>query len=170
LGGDKLERDYWSNLTVRTLATPLGYGLCVRRSVATYYANVTATDTLRRLLGRSGKELLSGDDLDLAWCAIDLGMGTGRFKDLKLLHLIPSHRLTEDYIIRLYSGYAMSDEILASIRPRFYRRKAAWKENIHFIYSYLRGTKVQRRIFLASLRARRKARKLMNTVAQNDLR
>jgi len=168
LGNFALDRDYWTNLPGRSMATPIGAGMCVRRDVAEDYALKTKNAPLRKILDRTGNVLLSGGDLDLAWCAIDAGMGTARFKDLKLTHLVPQRRMTEEYIIRLYAGYAASDVILAAIRPTFYGRpSAALKANVRFLLNYLRASKIQRKILIASRKACREALQLVQT-AKND--
>jgi glycosyltransferase involved in cell wall biosynthesis len=162
LGDIVVDRDYWSNLPGRSIATPIGAGLCVRRQVALDYASKTSNDPLRKMLDRSGAVLLSGGDLDLAWCAIDAGMGTGRFKNLKLTHLIPQRRITDEYIIRLYAGYAASGVILASIRPTFYPQPAAgWKTLVRFLVDYPRVSKIHKKILIASRKARREARQMV---------
>jgi hypothetical protein len=51
-------------------------------------------------------------DNDLAACACRLGLGMGLFPKLKLLHLIPPQRLTEDYLTRLAKGIAFSSTLL----------------------------------------------------------
>jgi hypothetical protein len=55
------------------------------------------TTPLRKILDRAGTSTSSGEDSDLAWCAIDTGMGTGRFCSLKLTHLISKGNLTEEH-------------------------------------------------------------------------
>jgi glycosyltransferase involved in cell wall biosynthesis len=160
LGDIAVDRDSWSNLPGRSIATPIGAGLCVRRQVAQDYASKTSHDPLRKMLDRSGKVLLSGGDLDLAWCAMDCGMGTGRFKDLKLTHLIARRRITDEYIIRLYAGYAASSVILAAIRPAYYPESpAGWKTLVRFLMDYPRVSKIHRKILLASRKARHEARR-----------
>jgi glycosyltransferase involved in cell wall biosynthesis len=162
LGDFALDQDYWSNLPCKSVATPIGAGLCVRRQVAEDYAFKSANTPLRKQLDRCGNILLSGGDLDLAWCAIDAGMGTGRFKDLKLVHLVPNRRITEEYIIRLYAGYAATGEILAAIRPAFLSRpNVPWKAALRFLVDYIRVPKTQRKIMVASWKARREARGLI---------
>ena len=52
----------------------------------------------------------------MAMCACDLGLGMGLFPDLQLKHLIPSGRLTEDYLVSLVEGLAYSAMVLNSFR------------------------------------------------------
>ena len=160
----ELDRDYWSNLGGWSRTTPYGAGLCVRRHVAQDYAEKVANSDMRRLLDRSGTGLGAGGDTDLAWCALDLGMGTGRFAALKLTHLIPRSRLTADYIVRLVEGFAASDEILSFIRKNGkLGRTSSWKTQIRFLFEFLRARGIHRRILLASEKARKEARHLIST-------
>jgi GT2 family glycosyltransferase len=114
----EIHRDNWSNLfTSSNESTPFGAGLCVRRSVAQDYLQKALSDSKRRALDRVGSGTGSAGDTDLAYCAIDLGMGIGTFCRLKLTHLISEKRLTEDYIVRLSAGLRASGEVLRSLRP-----------------------------------------------------
>jgi hypothetical protein len=51
-------------------------------------------------LDRAGKGLGGYGDIDLAHCALDLGLGTCKTPRLWVTHLIPAGRLTLDYFIR----------------------------------------------------------------------
>jgi glycosyltransferase involved in cell wall biosynthesis len=158
----ELDRDYWSNVGGWSLATPYGAGLCVRRCVAEDYAKKVNNNALRRMLDRKGACLGAGGDGDLAWCAVDAGMGTGRFSALKLTHLIPKGRLTEEYIIRLYEGFAAADEILRKVRSSGAPSpEPAWVENIRFLWNYVRSTGIRRKILVVSRKAQRKTRQLL---------
>jgi glycosyltransferase involved in cell wall biosynthesis len=96
----QFEGDHWSNLLHQQTTTPVGAGMCVRRSIATEYARLVASDRIRKTLDRTGTCLFSGGDTDFAYTACGMGLGTGQFHKLKLLHLIPSGRLTMDYVLR----------------------------------------------------------------------
>ncbi|OYW74779.1 MAG: hypothetical protein B7Z37_16425, partial [Verrucomicrobia bacterium 12-59-8] len=113
----ELTRDYWSNDLVWSWSTPYGAGMVVRRPVGEHYARMVIQDEHRRLLDRLGTGLSSGGDTDLAFCAIDLGFGNGRFQKLKLTHLITKERLTDEYILRLYVGFDQAGRHLEQIRP-----------------------------------------------------
>lgn len=52
----------------------------------------------------------------MAFTACDIGMGMGKFPSLRLAHLIPRQRVTDDYLIRLIEGIAYSDTILTALR------------------------------------------------------
>ena len=85
----EVPRDMWSNIPMLPDTMPCGAGLCVRRSVATRYAELHDSGKRPFALDRNGTSLLSGGDNDLAACACDIGLGVGVFGALRLTHLIP---------------------------------------------------------------------------------
>ena len=98
----KFQQARWSNYDSST--SPYGAGLCVRASVAGRYAKNAVSDLIRRSLDRREGSLIGGGDLDLAMTSYQLGMGTGLFPRLKLLHLIPKHRVDSDYLYKICVG------------------------------------------------------------------
>lgn len=112
----EFDSDRWSNQPADADAMPCGAGMCVRKSVAAYYLQLHTTGQRRILMDRAGTSLISGGDSDMAICACDLGLGMGMFTSLKLTHLIPADRLTEDYLVRLVEGLAYSSIVLDSFR------------------------------------------------------
>lgn len=126
---EEIDRDYWSNIAKWSRACPFGAGMCVRRSIALTYSELATKDPLRSSLGRRGLSLSSGEDTDLAFLACDLGYGIGRFYRLKLTHLITAVRVSTKYLIRLHSGFAVSNEVLAFVR----RSKAIRPVRFYFL-------------------------------------
>jgi glycosyltransferase involved in cell wall biosynthesis len=116
LGHRPLSRDSWANDYRWSDAIPGGTGVCLRRSVAEFFAQ-KCRDPHHRKLGRRGKDLTSGEDVDMAYCAMDLGMGTGRFMALQLTHLVAAGKLTEDYVLRLQEAITVSSVLLHQLRP-----------------------------------------------------
>jgi hypothetical protein len=110
-------RDAWSNMYLHDPTTPLGAGLCVRRNVAMEYLRLHDEGIRTFTMDRAGQSLVSGGDNDLAACAIDVGLACGVISSLHLKHLIPSERLSEEYLLRLIEGVAYSSIILRSFRP-----------------------------------------------------
>jgi glycosyltransferase involved in cell wall biosynthesis len=107
----QFHRPRWSNYDSSTC--PYGAGLCVRASVGQRYASIVNSDQIRRSLDRRGNSLMGGGDLDLAMTSYQLGMGTGLFPQLKLLHLIPKHRVERDYLYEIcvagtYAGHLVN--------------------------------------------------------------
>lgn len=108
--------DQWSNYVTPAATPPCGAGICVRRCVAEHYRQETLTNPLRAALDRRGSNLSSAGDTDLAFTACDLGLGAGRFRALRLLHLIPKERLELAYFLRLVEGIAASQIVVRSLR------------------------------------------------------
>lgn len=108
----------WSNEYFHEAATPIGAGMCVRKRVADRYMAMVGEHSVRRLLGRRGNELAGCEDYDMAMTAIDVGLGVGRFPRLQLVHLIPSGRMTEPYILKLAEESQASSFVLRAIRGR----------------------------------------------------
>jgi hypothetical protein len=108
----QFDTDVWSNLPRLVDTMPCGAGLCIRRDVARHYLALNQAGQRSVQLDRTGTSLLSGGDNDLAACACDVGLGVGLVSALKLTHLIPPVRLTEDYLTRLAEGIAYSAILL----------------------------------------------------------
>jgi len=112
-------RPYWVMHAIREVAqdqigaTPYGAGLCIRRPVAVHYCQKVMACSLRLALGRNGCNLVSAEDADLARCALDLDLEMGVFAQLRLKHLIPVHRLTEEYLLRLVEAMEFSNLLFA---------------------------------------------------------
>jgi GT2 family glycosyltransferase len=107
-----VERSYWSNIATDFSLPPCGAGLCLRRSVAETYARLLSTDVQRRQFDRKGQSLVSCGDTDLVLTACDLGHAYGLFRELRLVHLIPKGRLSQDYLLRLEEEIAFSSSYL----------------------------------------------------------
>ncbi len=112
----EFDQDVWSNLPLLPETMPCGAGLCVRRPVAVHYLGLYDRGARSMILDRVGTSLVSGGDNDLAACSCDLGLGVGLFCALKLNHLMPPQRLTEDYLCRLVEGIEYSGAILMAER------------------------------------------------------
>ena len=108
----KSDRAFWSNVAPCLEATPWGAGMCMRAKVADAYRQIYKESTIL-ISSRRGKALFSGEDVDIAYVACDLGLGMGVFPELRLTHLIPRERVSLDYLLRLYEGTGTSDALLA---------------------------------------------------------
>jgi glycosyltransferase involved in cell wall biosynthesis len=109
-------KDRWSNALYDYGATPCGAGMAVRTSVLHRWAHLTREDPHRQALGRHTDKLTSCEDFDIAFTAIDHGLGTAVFAHLKLTHLIPRRRVQRDYLVRLAEGHGYSSVHLHSFR------------------------------------------------------
>jgi hypothetical protein len=102
-------KDVWSNDRSNFAATPWGAGECIRREVAIAYAEKVAKEPRRRQLDLQGEQLVYGGDTDIAYTGLDMGMGMGVFTSLKITHLTPKTRCTEEYLLKNYEAHAYSE-------------------------------------------------------------
>jgi len=112
----EVERDVWSNLFYNWETTPSGAGLVIRREVALKYAEAAIGNPIRHSLDRRGASLVSGGDNDMANFACDIGMGMGRFRCLRVEHLIPKERTTLEYMVQLFECMEFSSVLLFALR------------------------------------------------------
>jgi Glycosyl transferase family 2 len=108
----------WSNLAgVHLLgespeeAIPWGAGLCVRKEVAIAYCQFCDQSSLQ-IISHQGEGLLGGEDTEMAFICCSRGLGVGIFPELKITHLIPQRRVSEDYIVRFAEGTSISNNLL----------------------------------------------------------
>ena len=106
------DRAYWSNVPTCAWATPWGAGHCVRAIVARAYCEMAKQSPIK-VASRTGKALLTGEDLEIDYVACRLGLGMAIFPELKLTHLIPKERIAENYLLRIYEGTLASESVLA---------------------------------------------------------
>lgn len=112
-----IDCDKWCNIPDWSIgACPSGAGLCIRRCVATKYVEHCTLDPIRKRLGRIGSSLMGCEDLDLAFTACDIGMGTGVFRRLYITHVIPKERFDKSYLLRIEEGNAASSLVLKYLR------------------------------------------------------
>jgi glycosyltransferase involved in cell wall biosynthesis len=142
-----LKRDVWSNNYDRA-TVPIGAGICIRREVALKYAALAGSDPLRQSLGRKGASLNAAEDFDMAFVACDLGLGLGRFVNLKLDHLMPKGRVDDDYLLRLNEGFGYSQVILDALRGIKNFQPCRADQIVNF-YKRLRIPPMKRRMELA---------------------
>jgi hypothetical protein len=108
----------WSNLAGSVFfgfspedAIPWGAGLCVRKEVAIAYRQFCDQSTIH-ITDRQGTALSGGGDTEISFVCCSHGLGVGVFPELKLTHLIPQHRVSEDYIIRFAEATSLSNMLL----------------------------------------------------------
>lgn len=158
-----VDEDRWGNLRYVDEITPWGAGMCIRTQVARRYRENVLTDRRRRLLGRKGASLASAEDRDMAYTAIDLGLGVGLFKDLRLVHVIPTSRVSERHLLGLVEGDAYSQRWLRELRegPLPDRRRLVQRVasilGRSFLGRRLRFERMQRLFFEAHLRGEARA-------------
>jgi glycosyltransferase involved in cell wall biosynthesis len=92
-------------------AVPWGAGLCVRKEIAQAYCKFCERSRIE-ITDRRGNSLSSSGDKEISLVCCSNGLGIGTFPELKLKHLIPRHRVSEDYMVRLTEGREVSDLLL----------------------------------------------------------
>jgi hypothetical protein len=166
----QFDQDVWSNLPRLGETMPCGAGLCVRREVAQRYLDLHETGKRSMLLDRVGNSLASGGDNDLAACACDLGFGVGLITTLKLTHLIPPERVTEQYLVRLAEGIYCSAVVLSYLRSSKAELKS-YRIRWHELLRAFATSGVHKKIQFACLRGRRQGLQIVaaleNAVLQN---
>ncbi|QCS50061.1 glycosyltransferase family 2 protein [Picosynechococcus sp. PCC 11901] len=150
------EADRWSNLIHHNYTVPCGAGLCVRRVVAEKYNELLRQDSQRTNLDRKGKLLTSCGDTDLALTACTIGLGTGQFTSLGLTHLIPEHRIQEDYLLQLVKEITCSSTILKAIWGE-YPNQSSRSQKLFEFYKRLRMDSRSRRFYDASQQGKKLA-------------
>lgn len=111
-----LEKPMWTNRIASYDFIPPSAGTFIRRRVWSRYLQEVASQPLRLTLGPKGKDRIGGEDMDLMLCAIDEGLGLGRFPSLRLEHLIPKERITAQYVESLIASIFLGTDILEYIR------------------------------------------------------
>jgi len=165
LGGlviEKLTTSVWAKTRATTEAIPPGAGMAVRRNVADRYQELAFADPVRQMLGRKGKMLGACEDNDIAMCGFDLGLGTGKFPELELTHLIPARKLRLEYLEGIHEGFGYSGVILRIIHkadsPPRKSGLAALKFFAFGLFMFLSGaSRPERRIRLAEKRGELRA-------------
>jgi len=155
----KVSKAAWSN-AYNTAVTPYGAGMTIRRSVMEQYINPVREKQLVKF-GRKGLEtFFSCEDTDMAWCAIDIGLGCGVFPELILLHLIPQRRISESYLLKIQEGTYSANYTLHRQRGVQYWRTRPMSGHIsrmRFWLKFAMATRVDRSFALARIRGEDKA-------------
>lgn len=103
--GDEAQICYWTETIPHQkhypAFAPIGAGLAIRKPAAEVYAERISGNSARLALGRTGKQLISGEDNDIVLTLLAEGWGVGYFPQLKLTHLISARRLTKEYLAQL---------------------------------------------------------------------
>jgi hypothetical protein len=65
-----------------------------------------------QITSRQGASLFGGEDIEISFVCCNHGLGIGIFPELKLTHLIPKRRLSEDYLVRMMEDSSLSGLLL----------------------------------------------------------
>ncbi len=118
----EVTRASWSNLLQLNDSTPFGAGMVLRTALARDYAAMCESDPRRALMGRRGTGLSGSEDVDLAFYICSRGHGVGVFPQLRLIHLMPPGRLSEEYLLKMirgtYHGHIILQHLWDQLPPR----------------------------------------------------
>jgi len=173
----EVKEDTWGNLregyTLNPSIAPCGAGLCVRRAVAHKYIERCQSNPFSINLDRCGKGLGGYGDIDLVYCALDLGMGMGKSTKLQLTHLIPASRLTLDYFVRQAEGDAASNLLFRASRglPLPQSQSMSWLQKARWFFHRVKN-RVPRETYAiqkASIRGSQRGFALLAELNQQNL-
>ncbi|MDA8528173.1 glycosyltransferase [Opitutaceae bacterium] len=150
----KFTGNHWSNSPHDFNTSPIGGGMVVRRAVALKWADEANSRSWRKALGRSGNKLFGGEDVDLLSTCCAMGFGKGIFEQLKLTHLMPAHRLTPEFLVRIFEGNTYSNTFLQLMDTRQFPPARTWKSRIKETLETLAVRDFERQILLAGRRGR----------------
>jgi glycosyltransferase involved in cell wall biosynthesis len=154
----KPAKDVWSNDRSNFAATPWGAGECIRREVAIAYAEKVAKEPRRRQLDLQGEQLVYGGDTDIAYTGLDMGMGMGVFTSLKITHLTPKARCTEEYLLKNYEAHAYSEVLHHWVEyGSIPKQRTDVRGRLGLLARRLLGSSLERKMFAARSRGLRKA-------------
>jgi glycosyltransferase involved in cell wall biosynthesis len=164
----RIEQSRWSNF-YDPRSEPCGAGMCLRKPIALAYAQKARDNKRQQLLGRRGNSLLSGEDVAITKVALGMGYSMGQFLELNITHLIPSRRVSENYLFSLYCNLIASGRLIswmeepgqkAGNRPDF---RVLTKAALRFI----KGNRVDRRLIIEEFRATNLVRKIVKEAESN---
>lgn len=163
----RLEASRWSH-SFAPEAEPCGAGMCLRKDIALAYADKVVNDTNHRMLGRKGGSLLSGEDVAITKVAMGLGYSMGQFVELNATHLIPSRRVSEEYLFTLYRNLQASGQLISWLEEKQPLGMPNWRVFAKAFLRFIRGNRVERRLVVEELRAMRLVRHIIRHTPVNE--
>jgi glycosyltransferase involved in cell wall biosynthesis len=163
LRNDKSPR--WSSFFSIGESPPVGAGLCVRTEVVHAYLKLYEQPRGIRISGRKGNELGGAEDYEICLVACSLGLGIGQFPTLKLTHLIPKERVSDDYMTKVVEGSHSSISVLMyKWRGEVPASPYGPLNIIWFLRNMLNQRGFDRKMFLARWRGANRARRIIMTL------
>ena len=160
----KVERAVWSNDRSHFAATPWGAGECIRREVAKAYADKVAREPRRRQLDLQGKDLVYGGDTDIAYTGCEMGYAMGVFPELKVKHLTPPSRCTEEYLLKGYEARAYSEVLHGWIETgRIPPQRTDLRGRLGVLVRWMMGSKLERKMISARARGLKRAEEFVSS-------
>jgi len=159
----RVERAVWSNDRSHFAATPWGAGECIRRKVVEAYAAKVAREPRRRQLDLQGKDLVYGGDTDIAYTGCELGYAMGVFPELKLKHLTPPTRCTEEYLHKTFEARAYSEVLHGWIETgKIPKQRTDVRGRLAVLARYVFGSSLEKRMIQARSRGLKRAEEFVS--------
>lgn len=147
--------EHWSNRWDDFATSPIGGGMVVRRNAALEWGGRCQKTPWRMEMGRKGNALSGGEDFDLLHAVCEMGMGKGIFASLRLTHVFPAHRLTEDFLVKITEGNARSGAVLRGLlEPSAFLPRLTWPAKIRLFMESLRKCSIERKLLWAEAKGR----------------
>ena len=160
----RLKKAVWSNDRSHFAATPWGAGECIRRKVAEAYAAKVAREPRRRQLDLQGKDLVYGGDTDIAYTGCELGYAMGVFPELKLKHLTPPSRCTEEYLLKTFEARAYSEVLHGWIETgKIPPQRTDVRGRLGVLARYVFGSGLERKMIQARARGLKRAEEFVGS-------
>lgn len=156
----RIEASRWSNF-FDPRSEPCGAGMCLRSLIARNYATRVATSAGQRILDRRGRNLFSGGDVAITKVALDMGYSMGQFVDLNATHLIPSRRVSEQYLFTLYCNLQASGQLISWLENHQRLAWPNWRVFAKAMLRLIKGNNIDRRLVVEEFRALRLARSVV---------
>ncbi|MDD9908819.1 MAG: glycosyltransferase [Ahrensia sp.] len=122
---------------------PIGAGIVVRRPVADAYVEFVEQSVGTGQLGRTGSQLLSGEDSLISRLADKLGYLCGYRPQLKLHHFMEARRLSWSYLTKLMKGHGISYVRLARVNGETFEPVSHWPARKQMVKNFLFRTKTK---------------------------
>ena len=160
----KPTKEVWSNDRSNFAATPWGAGECIRRAVAEAYATKVAGDPRRRQLDLQGQQLVYGGDTDIAYTGLEMGLGMGVFTSLRIIHLTPKSRCTEEYLLKNCEAHAYSEVLHQWVEHgTISRQRTDLRGRLGVFARCLFGSSLERKIIAARARGIRRGEQFVTS-------
>ncbi len=153
----------WGN-TGSMDVSPWGAGMCVRREVASRYAEDCAKDSRKSLLDRKGQSLGSSGDIDLALASLSLGLGTGVFPELEVLHFIAARRLSRDYLVKLIEDSTTGGVLFETLLGKQAQAQKSGIDQLVSKYKYFRANSTQKAVAKAIERGLARGKEMIDSL------
>jgi glycosyltransferase involved in cell wall biosynthesis len=148
-------------------AMPWGAGMCLRKNIADAYCRVSERSGIQ-IASRRDHTLLGGEDVEMCIVGCKLGFCFGVFPQLKLTHIIPKHRVTEEYLLRLREAHVITDVMLAyKWQGRLPRRPLSLRTVLGLLKNILTRRGIHRKMYFAYWRGTMKGRRMIAGIKQS---